>query len=67
MCYSIFDRNKYIGADTSIDLNRYYEVRKQAILRHYQESSDFLILDEHIKINNAQFDEFIKVVNEIKS
>ena len=66
ICYSIFDRNKYIGTDTNTDLSRYYEVRKQAILHHYQESRDFLILDERVKISNAQFDEFIKIINEVK-
>ena len=64
ICYSIFDRGKYVEADAN--LSHYYEVRKQAILRHYQESSNFLLLDERVEINNSQFDEFIRVINEIK-
>ncbi|GHT34768.1 hypothetical protein FACS189434_11500 [Bacteroidia bacterium] len=65
ICYnSIFNRGRYIGADT--DISRYYEIRKQAILRHYQESNDYLVLDERVEISKPQFDELIKIINEIK-
>ena len=73
ICYSIFDRHKYIEVDSSghygvdIDLSRYHEVRKQAILRHYQESNNFLVLDERVEIDNSQFDELVKIINEIKA
>jgi hypothetical protein len=65
ICYSRFNNtHKYY---TNTDLNRYYEARKQEILRHYQEFSDSLVLDERIEIDNAQFDEFVKIINEIKA
>ena len=42
------------------------EFRKQAILRHYQENDNFLILDERVEISKTQFNELIKIINEIK-
>lgn len=66
ICYnSIFNGSKYMGGGT--DISCYYELRKQAILRNYQENSNFLILDERVEINNSQLDEFIKIINEIKA
>ncbi|MCL2412613.1 MAG: hypothetical protein FWC98_00560 [Bacteroidales bacterium] len=37
-----------------------------AILRHYENSNNFLILDERVEISKAQLNELIKIINEIK-
>jgi hypothetical protein len=48
------------------DFKSYDKAKKQAILNHYQNSGDLLILDERVEISNSQFDELIKVINEIR-
>jgi len=37
-----------------------------AILRHYEESTNYLILDELVEISKFQLEELIKITNEIK-
>jgi len=67
VCYSIFnDMRKYI-VEADAELSQYYEVREQAILRHYKESDNYLILDERVEISKFQFDELTKIINEIKA
>ena len=64
ICYSIFsDMRKYM-IDT--ELSTYEETKKQAILYHYQENRKYLILNERVEISKSQFDELIKIINEIK-
>lgn len=65
VCYSkIVNMRKYM--DVEFELSHYEESKNQALLRHYQESSDYLILDERVEINKSQFDEFIRIIDEIK-
>ena len=64
ICYSIIN-NTFRYSDT--ELSGYREGQKQATLRHYQESNNYLILDEHVEISKSQFDELIKIINEIKA
>ena len=64
ICYSIVN-NTYRYSDT--ELSCYKDAKKQAILRHYQECNNYLILDERVEISKSQFDELIKIINEIKA
>ena len=64
ICYSIFNRIKFVESDTN--LRCFNKIRKQSILHHYQENDNFLILDERIEINNSQLQELGKIINEIK-
>lgn len=56
-----------VGGLPLTDFKSYDKAKKQAILNHYQNSDDFLILDERVEISNSQFDEFVKVINEIRA
>jgi hypothetical protein len=63
ICYSMFTNlGKYIDTELS-----YQESRKQAILRHYQESNNYLVLDERVEISKHQLDELLKIIDEIKA
>jgi hypothetical protein len=64
ICYSVVN-NMYRHSDT--ELSRYKEAKKQAILQHYQESNNYLILDKRVEVSKSQFDKLIKLINEIKA
>jgi len=65
ICYSKLNniRSYY---DAELELNNFEEARKQAVLRHYRENSNYLVLDERVEINKSQFDELLKIIDEIK-
>ena len=73
ICYSIFNHNpKCIDTtlsniDVDLTRERYQKSTKQTILCNYQESRNFFILDERVEISKSQFDELIKLINEIKA
>lgn len=83
ICYGIFTNkhiyeyeytSKYIDGESSLEEQSplkqailYRESRKYAILRHYAESTNYLILDERVEISKSQLDELVKIINEIKA
>jgi len=64
ICYKV-EGNTYRHSDT--ELSRYNEAKIQAILRHYQESNNYLILDERKEISKFQFEELVKIINALKA
>ncbi|MDR2424559.1 MAG: hypothetical protein LBD59_07530 [Prevotellaceae bacterium] len=66
ICYSmLISLRTYM--DAGLEMSKYEENQKQAILRHYQESSNYLVLDERVEVNKYQLDKFFKIIDEIKA
>ena len=63
ICYSIVN-HMYRLSNTELN---YKEAKIQSILRHYQENNNYLILNGRVAVNKSQFDELIKIINEIKT
>ena len=65
VCYSKLNNLRpYYNAE--LELSNFEEARKQAVLRHYRENSNYLVLDERVEINKFQFDLLLKIIEEIK-
>ena len=65
VCYSKLNNIRpYYNAE--LELSNFEETRKQAVLRHYRENSNYLVLDERVEINKFQFDLLLKIIEEIK-
>ena len=70
-CYGLFNNNKkddnsiLNSIDTTLTQELYQMTQEKAILQFYQENSNFIILDEYVKIDQSQFDKFTKIIDEI--